>query len=110
MTLIRRRKRRRRKRQMVRMVRGQASPKELSPDTLMKDSGNPTLTACFICCDCLPHKHNILTSIFQMFRLDSKSQRDFPSVSMPLNPNPAALCTASAVVFKKNHQDPGRGV
>lgn len=45
------------------------------------------------------HKHNILTSIFQMFKLDRRSQQEFPSASMPLNPKPAALCTASAVVF-----------
>lgn len=80
---------------------GRASLKQLSPDTQMKDFGDPTLTAtaCFTHCGCFFYKYSVLTSIFQMFRLDSRSQQEFPSSSMPLNPKPAALCTASAVVF-----------
>lgn len=49
----------------------------------------------------LIQKHDILTSIFQMFRFERRSQWEFPFLSTPLNPKPAALLTASAVVFKK---------
>ena len=48
-------------------------------------------------------KHDTLTSIFQMFRLESRSQEKFPFLSTPLNPKPAALFTASAMVFKTTH-------
>ena len=49
------------------------------------------------------HKHDTLTSIFQMFRLESRSQEKFPFLSTPLNPKSAALFTASAMVFKTTH-------
>lgn len=66
--------------------------------------GTPTLkaTACCIHCGHFFQKRSVLTSIFQMFRLESRSQQKCPSASTPLNPKPAALCTASAVVLRQN--------
>lgn len=60
-------------------------------------------TICFIHYGSLIQKHSRLTSIFQMFRLESRSQQKFPFLSTPLNPKPAALFTASAMVFKTTH-------
>ena len=60
-------------------------------------------TVCFTHNGSVIHKHDTLTSIFQMFRLESRSQEKFPFLSTPLNPKPAALFTASAMVFKTTH-------
>lgn len=60
-------------------------------------------TTCFTHYGSLMQKHGRLTSIFQMFRLESRSQEKFPFLSTPLNPKPAALFTASAMVFKTTH-------
>lgn len=82
-------------------------PERFPLDTLRKSSQGYhwKQTICFIHRGSLIQKCNRLTSIFQMFRLESRSQQKVPSLSTPLNPKPAALFTASAMVFKTTHSD-----
>lgn len=85
--------------QMVKGIWGRASPRTAFPRIWQTYTHS---NAGWIHWGHLLQNHSLLTSIFQIFRLDSRSQQKCPSASTPLNPKPAALCTASAVGLRQN--------